>query len=239
MEREHLIDKIRKLQALSQSPNLAEAEAAAAMVQRLVEQHRIAVAEIETGEDDQEAPIERTVLYCENGANVSNWRATLSNVVAKMNNCATYITRPGRKYAQGEKPKVTIVGTPNDVALVSEIFSHLSATVDRLALNYVAGNGGGKQAGNSFRWGAVQELAARMRAAKQEVRVGVASTALARVDHDAERVKEVLANLSLKKRYASTNKVNYSAYQAGCAAGSKIGLSPTQQIGDKRRPVLA
>jgi hypothetical protein len=229
MERERIIDKLRKLNALKQSDNLGEAEAAAATAQRLIEQYRIETVELQVDLPPDE-PIETQVLSDE-GRNIAQWRAYLAGSVARANNCEIL-------FRHSLTTRIMVVGVPEDIAIVTEMFGHLEAEVDRLALKFLKVNGGGKRAGNSFRYGAIVGIDGRLLRAKREAREGVASTALVRVDHDGERVREHVAAMKLKPRKYSNASIDPDAYHAGQRAGAEVRLKPDKAVGSGNRAAL-
>lgn len=86
--REKIIEKIRKLLALSNSPNQAEAESAMRFAQKLMEQYRIESTDIEMGEVDS------VVLSQGQGrVKLTVWQTILLNGIARSNFCTFIITK--------------------------------------------------------------------------------------------------------------------------------------------------
>lgn len=82
-----LIEKIRKLRALSLSENVHEAAAAAAAAERLIQEHNVAEAELEAASDAQvEAPTREDLA--EVGTSSPTWKLFLSSALEKAHGCA-------------------------------------------------------------------------------------------------------------------------------------------------------
>ena len=119
-----VVDKIRKLLALSQSPNEAEAASAMQKAHELLKAHNLSMADIGT---DKRAYSER---YHPNSKNrLEGWKDLLMGVVAEGNYCArvTIRTRAGELYYE-------IFGKEENVAATVVMFEYLAETVRRISI---------------------------------------------------------------------------------------------------------
>ena len=87
-DRDKVIERIRKLLALSTSPNQAEAESAMKFAQKLMEQYRIDSTDVEMGE------IESVTLNQAKGrVKLTVWQTILLNAIARSNYCTFIVMR--------------------------------------------------------------------------------------------------------------------------------------------------
>lgn len=123
--RDKLIEKVKKLLALSQSPNEHEASAAAEKAQALLAEYNIALSEVETTSDKEDD------MVMEGGVTTSSypWQRTLSAAVAQMYLCKSfYMTYRGKG-----KDEHFFVGAKHNVDVAKMMFVYLVETIDRLA----------------------------------------------------------------------------------------------------------
>lgn len=121
-----IIAKIQKLLALANSSNEHEAALAAAHAQRLLSEHNLAMADIESEQKPQSADkVEATV-----SKTLPKWVRHLSVGVCTAFDCQA-IHHP----ATG---KMTFIGVGADVQIAAYTFSYLDKTVRRLCSRYMA-----------------------------------------------------------------------------------------------------
>jgi hypothetical protein len=125
MEPNPIIEKIRKLLALANSTNEHEAALAAAHAQRLLSEHNLAMADIDTKQAPQTADkIETTVART-----LPKWVRNLSAGVCSAFDCQA-IHHP----SQG---RMTFIGVGADVQIASYTFAYLDKTVRRLCSGFM------------------------------------------------------------------------------------------------------
>jgi hypothetical protein len=120
-----IIDRVKKLLALSQSPNEHEAAAAAAQASRLMREHDIAESMLDTSDEPQPLQLGEEVI--EDGARLATWKANIASGIAAANGCHLFTKR------SGDKTALTMFGKPNAIATSRYMFAYLVATVERLA----------------------------------------------------------------------------------------------------------
>jgi hypothetical protein len=220
MTNEQVVDKIRKLLALTASPNVGEAAAAAAAAQRLMEKHRIEHALDPASADE---PIERwdgdRALH--RARKLHRWRVELADALAQANDCRCYIYRT-------HDSQIALVGRAGDVAAVRELFGWVCGEIDRLLVES-QGSWAGSQL--DFRLGAVHEVRDRLAVVVGEERRAVPRRArtLAVVERAlAARSAAVDAwvaeHLKLESPRNYAGRRDWNAYTAGRRAGAKIDL---------------
>ncbi len=125
METNPIIEKIRKLLALANSTNEHEAALAAGHAQRLLSEHNLAMADIETKHPSQTADKVETSV----AKTLPKWVRNLSSGVCSAFDCQA-IHHP----AQG---KLTFIGVGADVQVAAYSFAYLDKTVRRLCYSYM------------------------------------------------------------------------------------------------------
>jgi hypothetical protein len=217
---ERIIDKIRKLLALAgNNPSVEEAAAAFARAQDLATRHRIELASVEIGaEEDTELVQER--VKASTGKRVMGWKKTLA---WSMQSMGVYVL-----FYQGDG-QFSFAGTKADVDTARYMFSAICAEIERLAKDQAYG--GGRAYVNAFKLGAAREVcrrldyqhAATMREARQ---AGTSETALARVaDSHAVAKRWVKDDLGVRTSAAAAPRCSsWTGLDHGRRAGATIDL---------------
>lgn len=124
-DKEEVLDLIKKLLALSHSPNEHEAALAASKAQGLLFKHKLSMAEVEIHTKGQEKPqVGDISLDVEGPRKDGKWRPTLINAVARYNFCRAILITDH---------KVAIIGQQEDVEVVRELYNWLVIQIDDLA----------------------------------------------------------------------------------------------------------
>jgi hypothetical protein len=242
-----IIERIRRLLALSESSNVNEAAAAAAKAAELMAKHQIDAAElqVESGEADEPIEVKDLEVF---GGKGKPWRGCLAAALAKANACRAY---QQRRRVDGEIVVVArIIGTASGAATVRYMLAYLAREVERLCEAEVkrcraewAAMGAGFNArafAGSFRLGAADEISRRLGEASESAevtaRASASGAALARIDCTKERVDARSAMLGLRKNRA-IQITNSSAFRAGqkAGAGVALGAGPALGSGSKGR----
>jgi hypothetical protein len=234
MDREKLLDRIKRLLRLAESPNVHEATVAAARAQELMARHRIEAAALDAGADDdgivdmRDAPLEAS-------KRLRPWKTQLGSVVARTNGCRVYVLE-----SAGMRQMV-LVGRVEDAELVRALYTELVTRVECLTRHH--GRGRDRAFCNAFRLGVVATLherltlsaeLARTRALEGDVgdgdapiECGAASVthALARLDareHAVDRYME--ERLNLRRGRAKGLRADAEGYARGRIAGHTVTL---------------
>jgi hypothetical protein len=192
---ERVIDKVRKLRALSTSSNAFEAAAAAAAAERLLLAHELTEAEIA-----RHAPPARDACAAAPPldsfpAHVPRWRSHLAAYLARIHGCATWLDPTWDDAAGRATWALRVAGRPGDVAIVRDLYTWLAGDVARL----VAAAGGTRSARNAFAWGAVLGIHEHMDRVRAELRAAAPWDALVFLE---ERITEAAAAAPAGLRYA-------------------------------------
>lgn len=221
-----VIERVKKLLALSKSDNANEAAAAMAVAQRLMSEHQIAEAELETCEPDERAQVEVDPLDV-GGVTLAYWKGSLGCGLAKIHGCRAWTTR-GKTGAK----VLVIVGRPSDVATVRYLYAWLVLETERLAQRNAMG--GGRSYADSYRKGCVAGILAAMRQADSEVRATATGSALMRLD---ARRAECEALLPENLRKTQSRVTDGGAFSRGREHGSRIHTGGT--LGASRTRLLS
>lgn len=161
MDREKLLDRIRRLLRLAESPNVHEAATAAATAQELMARHRIEAAAL-----DPAAATEGIVDFrdepLESSKRLRPWKTILADVVARANGCRIY------QLSHGKLDDVVLVGRPEDAELVRALYAELVKRVECLTRQH--GESRDRAFCNAFRLGVVTTLEERLRLANADAR---------------------------------------------------------------------
>lgn len=205
-----ILEKIKRLLALSQSSNVHEAAAAMAAAAKLMAEHDVAEAELESSPELEEAP-ELQTLIDDSGARLSYWKAALSHMLVKAHDCRGFTT-----WTLDNKRVYRIAGRPSQIATVRYLYAWLVLEITRLT--EVSGFKG-VTSRNSFRIGAVDALREGMFKAREKVRKTASGAALVRIDEAAERIAAILPQL---RNTSGRLRVDRNAREAGRRAGESI-----------------
>ncbi|MEH1922231.1 DUF2786 domain-containing protein [Nostoc sp.] len=163
LELEKIADKIRKLFALSQSPNEAEASAAAVKAQEMLTRHNLSIASLQ---DWTPQPLEEEVIR--QFKRMTSWKFILLSGVCWGNYCCAI----ARHYHSGSK--MIILGRKVNIVSTRIQFEYLEQTIERLAKQAV----GDRAFRNAFKLGAANRLVNRiLENREQQKNGGIAGTA--------------------------------------------------------------
>lgn len=242
-----IISRIQKLRSLEESNrkngSLNEAAACAAIVEKLLQEHRLSEAEVEAADPvaPHEAPSEDANPLTA-GGQLPAWQWGLASRLGRSYGVAFYISY-GRKsvksttYPYDSKivriRELKMIGRRSDIEIVRYQFSYLCLEVERLTSAFSKahrfGKGEARTACNSFRLGAIAGIAEAMREAQDAAyreRRSVPGSSAAMVLVDRKREAELaLKTLHPKLRSGgsgSGSNINGSAYNDGKRAGASI-----------------
>jgi len=132
MERSDILERVKKLLALSKSNNLNEAEVALEKAQELMVAHHITEAEAmaQGGTGD---PFQMGSTCLTKGKCIRLWRKMLAVWIAESCNCATIVRSvPGAGMAEAA---IIPLGTATDLSLCYAIFTFADLEITRLGLH--------------------------------------------------------------------------------------------------------
>ena len=216
-----IVEKIRKLLALGQSPNENEAKLAIERAQQLLLKYNLTISDVKAIADD----VKENVV--ESGKRSQTWKNMLINIIAKYNYGEFLIYNGGGSY------KYVIIAKEVNSIVIHNMYEYLVETIDRLAKTYPVK---GIKAKNSYRLGLVSGLRARLEVLKSErenngVNFEDGSQITALVVRDMEKQERQLVQNYIDdkikgvKQRKVKNHMNVSDYIAGNADSAKINLN--------------
>jgi Protein of unknown function (DUF2786) len=230
MAEQSVIEKIRKLKAMTVEHGCSEAEAAAASqaMFTLLAKYNLSITEIADSSPVNKVGQEQV------SAGLFAWESLLYQSVAHLNFC---------EYLKGKRSHI-IVGRPADSVTTKEMASYLIDTICKLAEQAAEKQPAGERWNflHAFRIGASARLRERIAELEIQARAGKMKAA------DKDSLLPALANIyqttaaanqaflkshfgKLKHTKVSTKVLNGKGYAAGSAAANSVGLN--KQVGKK------
>ena len=208
-----VIDKVRKLRALSASANLHEAAAAAAAAERLLLAHEIDEAQIARGAPANAARAGASLDTLP--ANVPRWRSHLAAYLARIHGCATWLDPTWDAARAKATWDLRIAGRPADVAVTRELYTWLADDVARLAVALSPR----AAVRNAFAWGAVLGIHQAIERARAELHAAAPPAALAHLEARSLEAA-AMAPPGLRAARAPAPIRDGDAFERGRLAGS-------------------
>lgn len=176
MALQDIIDRVRKLRKLATSSNVHEAATAAAIADKLIQEHRLEEAAIE---GDEHLSIEEDPEYLDFGSRVNSWQWYLYTRLIAHYDVAGYASwRSGHR-------TLHMIGRKDDIEIARFQCVYFATEINRLAV-LIAG-GTGRSGLNSFRLGCVRGILEAIAEAKRAAMAGASqSTAMVLVNRKKE-----------------------------------------------------
>jgi hypothetical protein len=242
---ERMIERVRKLLALSRSSNPHEASAAAEKARELVEKYKLAQADLEMREEG--AAIESH----DYSQNVVGWQRDLGFVLARSFFCRAIHTPRGKD--TGGRSWLHLVGKPEDIETVLALFGFLRVELKRLSKiayttyrrNFIkfGGLGTGPKLVQATEWkrdfhnGAVFVIDGRLHAMTRKFTCDSSiARAIVRVSDDAINRKIEETFKGLRPTTMGEPITSLSGWTEGNKAGSSIKLSTGEKTLPKGTP---
>jgi hypothetical protein len=218
-----MLNRVRKLLALTNSPNVHEATTAAALAQTLIARHRLEtwLAAEQAAGDDPDPIVDARDTPLEVSKRLRTWKVVLACALAGANGCVAYTL-------DGHAGKaIVLVGRARDRAAVAELWGWLVTRIEWLSATQ--GVGQSRAWHDAFRVGVVAAIADRLAKVAAEVRGEFTAAALVRVDPavNAHRIaleRFVAEHLQLGRGRGL--RVDAAAWQQGRQAGDELDLGP-------------
>lgn len=225
-----IIEKAKKLLALrDRAGTRAEAEAAARALARILDKHRITMAEIATQKGDDETIVADAKLPLIEWRRAVAWRRSLINALCAHYGVACWRAKRYIGHARDGRRRYVyamhLCGRPSDVALVRYLFAWLSTELARISEVECAGRGNSFK--NSWMLGFAEGINQQLNAAREEIAKEMGDGALALLNRQQE------AMMALEQQIKGLTTIKYSMRIHGDAheAGKKHGKS--HHLGDK------
>lgn len=232
-----IIDKIRKLLALSTSPNENEAALAAAKAKELLDQYELTEVDLVKQEIEEKKFDTGTIA-------VPQWRKSLASNVANSYGCGWYYSSGCKLYHEPNiNGKITFYGPELDVEVAIYICEFCITTVERMTKAYMEstkiklhGNnssytGGRVRERNSYQLGLARSLGKKIYNFSKANRVkneniknyaGITGKELVVIKRDA--VMDFRKSLSLRSGGGSSQSVCSEGYGQGQSDGNSVNI---------------
>lgn len=218
-----MLSRVRKLLALTHSPNVHEATTAAALAQTLIARHRLEswLAAEQATEEDPDPIVDAREMPLEISKRLRTWKVVLATALADANGCVAYTLDRGADKA------IVLIGRARDRAAVSELWGWLVTRIEWLSATH--GIGQARAWHDAFRVGVVGAIADRLSKVAAEVRGEYTESALVLVDpavhaHRAALDRFVSDHLRLGKGRGL--RVDAAAWEQGRQAAGDLDLGP-------------
>jgi len=216
MDKTAIIEKVRKLLALSNSCNEHEAALAARHVQRLLSEHNLAMSDIEASVENSAA--DRVELSA--ARNLPKWVRALSGGIGSAFDCQV-LHMPSRG-------NLVFIGVGADPEVASYTFTYLERTVRRLCASYLKSMSDSscskrqrELARQSYYLGAVSAISGNLREQKQQTPI----TPNALVPVKDALIRAAMQEMGpIRTVHSRRSYVNGQSYQQGQDDGSKVGV---------------
>jgi hypothetical protein len=227
---QNVIEKIKKLLALSNSANANEAAVAAGLAAKLMAQHQIDAAEL-GGEVEEKAGKEVDPLFARK--TLPLWLNILSAGLCKQNHVYSWAER----CADGVT-RIYLAGRPSDVANVRFLFAYLHSEIERLT--QVECHKAGRSIKDAYRKGAACGALDAMKKATEAVRATATGSALLKVDGRLADARAAAALRGVTTARMARVRGDREAFDRGMAAGghlhgsAQIGAAGGRMLGAAR-----
>lgn len=251
---QNVIEKVKKLLALSQSSNANEAATAAAMANKLMDQYRLSTAELEGTAGNTSEPIEEDEGYIYESGKITPWKFSLMNALASFYGCAVWNdwtvskhktkvvfdldngddrvseTNGGRKVS-----RYRLVGRRSDIGITRYMFAYLSAECARLSA--IEAKGKGRVFMQSYCIGFVYGVDMQLNASRAEVQQQASSTAIVKINAREQEATDALFRMHTNLRVVKSNshsRLNGNAFVMGQEQGKNVHLGSSLSAGNSK-----
>jgi len=215
-QNQEILGKIRKLLALAQSPNEAEAAAAALKAQELLQKYNLSTASVENAQSGIDC------VDIESGTRQARWRMILLSGVAPAYFSQLLIVSSYGKYTY------QLVGKPHNVEIARSMFDYLE-----FAINRISRESENKKriirSAEAFRLGMAHSIVSRLDVKRKGTPLrSLFSKSLVQNLYASERalVDSYIKNLgNVKFRSTTLNITSRGDFNSGLAAGKKVSLN--------------
>lgn len=209
----NIIEKVRKLLALSQSSNAHEAANAAAKANALIDEYRLSVDQIsDVGSEDPIIHDQADPLY--QADRVMVWRKLLALKLTRHYGCYIWnkATARGCFYV--------VAGRKSDVDVLRYMFAYISSECTRLSVREAKGKG--RIYAESYRTGFVDGVMGQLAESRRQASTD--QTAIVKLDDRARLAREhVTQSVPLTRGKSTTSaRTDSSAFSSGQSAGRNM-----------------
>jgi hypothetical protein len=245
-----VIEKVKKLLALSTSSNANEAANAMALANKLIDQYRLDIAELEDKEHSE--PIEEDDGYIYESGKITQWKSSLVMTLAGFYGCAVWndttinhktttvvdIDNGTHHYSEASGRKVSryrLVGRRSDIGITRYMFAYITAEIARLSA--IEAKGKGRVFVNSYCMGFVSGVRAQLNKSRVEVQQSATSNAIVKINAREEEATVAMHNMHTGLRASKTtshSRVDRDAFYRGKERGASMHLGASLSAGNTK-----
>lgn len=236
-----IVDKVKKLLALSSSSNINEATTSAAIAHKLIVQHRLSATDLTPARTAALAPLYDDPEPVYQSGHASPWKVRLLCLIAHHYGVAVWNDKQ-HKISKGGRgvSRFRLIGLEEDVAIVRQLFVWLAQRVKQFA--DLECRGYGQVTANSYCTGVVKGIEKEFKSSQNQLYVqAIASgheSAVASVREREKRAQEYLyRQYNLLVTHEKPRKFDSEAFTRGNRVGSFIGAGPDASKGGAGTPV--
>lgn len=234
MTEKSILELLRRLLALSQSPNEHEAAAAMAKAQELLFKHNLTMAAVETytnGIKDKPKII-KDFTDIESGKNDGDWKAILVATIARNNFCEVIRIR-GFKGDQG-----VIIGQQMNTEVVKELYLWVAEQLEREAIKAISNYRGPDRLPTfkrAFFKGAISVIGGRLRAQWEKLRRETETSTALVVRNEAMLKAFIEEDFGKLRKGRATRNKSLDGRMAGREAGARADLTIKRKLGSEQK----
>ncbi len=252
---EKIIDKIRKLHLHAQSAEKigsdAEAQAFAQMVNRLLNQHRLEMTDIQFEEKRKSEPVTQVEIdFRKHGDTYRGkkvewkykktrveWIEKLASIVARAHSCEILVFENSNRLG--------LVGTETNRQIAEYVLITLMRSAEKVSWDeyakyfYKCRDEGHVESARGFRhaWliGFIGRISERFEEEKRKMQGDTTGTALVRYDRERMDVQDFIKNMGRAKMVPSRTIHNYAGVMAGRKKADEMNLNASDAVADKTK----
>lgn len=217
-----IIEKIKKLLALSQSPNQEEAERAAEKARELLTKYDLSVDQFE--DIQVEEKIIKQFLKKPN-----LWRLTIFGTISEFYFCRFIIKQT--QYSDATVYGFDIIGKSHHITIASSVCEYIEKAIVRISRERCRANAKSKFR-ESFRYGMAVEICTRLETMKRIRETGGPGEEKSLILKEDQKIQEYLSRMDLSSFDSGKKPNNKSAFRRGVEAGANVALN--EQIKNDR-----
>ncbi len=226
-----IIDKVKKLLALSNSSNEAEASSALAKAHALLAEHNLSMDSLADKSIIEEFTIET-------GSTIANYKKVVCSALAELNFCQILIRRK-TEYVAGKGfqsvANLVIVGKNHNVLVTQSLIEYIVGSIERIAKR--DGKGKGKSFITAFKFGMAINVSKRIQEIiAQDKKPDSGINAL--VVQEKSEIDNYLKDFDLKTKSVKASGDRRDV-NAGFQAGEQISLNKQVQGSHASKSTLA
>jgi hypothetical protein len=204
MTNAEIVEKVKKLLALSESPNEQEAATALAKAHALLESHNLSMGDVIYKNANEVA---RPFLVAREA--MPSWIEILINNVADFNYCSFI------KMNTEGAPSYILVGKPINVTVASQLIDYLVQTVNRIASNR-------NETSDAFKFGMVYSILKRLSEIYNPT--SESKALVLNTEKENNDLLNSMFNNDIRKDEISPDTSDSGAYFRGWIEGKTVGL---------------